>query len=355
MDATSRLGDDLDVSDDASQNPSPTDRIGRYLLDESIGVGGMGEVYKSRFFAAAGLVKDLCVKRIRAERLSRPGAVERFIEEARLSMSLNHANVVAVFDFGRTGDEHYLAMEWVDGADLKVILEQARQDDDPLSSEVVAHVGAEVARALAYAHGLDTTLGRSVVHQDVKPANILISRAGDVKLSDFGVATLTGLDADRPAGTRRYMAPERLRGEAAHPRIDIYSLGVVLAEMLGIDPCESCEEALEGLEPPLGQLVCRMTAGDSVRRPASAREVANGLEEYVGKARAEGGGAPSEDLARRASRAAAAKTVRVEGVPLRPEASFLSESLTTDSIQRTIASEANETPESGPSGGMSRP
>lgn len=320
------------MSDEPRRSSTPPSRVGRYLLFERLGAGGMGEVYRARFIATAGVVKELCVKRIRAERLSRPGAVERFIEEARLSMSLTHSNIVSVFDFGRAGDEHYLAMEWVDGADLKVILDRAGPENGGLPPEVAAHLGAEVARALAYAHGLAATLGRSVVHQDVKPANILVSRAGDVKLSDFGVATLTGLGTGAPAGTRLYMAPERLRGELPHTGDDLYSLGVVIAETLGLGPQGPREPSVfDELEPPLGPLVRDLLAEDRAARPSAARQVANALEEYVSRARARGYGSPREELARLATRAAETRPARADqGRRFRTDASFVTGSLTPD-------------------------
>jgi serine/threonine protein kinase len=208
-------------------------RVGRYVLVESLGEGGMSHVHRARAYAAAGVTKDVCVKRIRDERLTRRGAVERFIEEARVSMSLAHGNIVPVFDFGRAGGEYFLAMEWIDGADLRAIAKDARVRGAPLRPEVVAHVGAEVARALAYAHDR----ARPVVHRDVKPANVLTSRHGEVKLGDFGIARAESrLHQTQPGlarGTPSYMAPEvHATQDQASIASDLFSVGIVLLEML---------------------------------------------------------------------------------------------------------------------------
>ncbi|MBZ0120394.1 MAG: serine/threonine protein kinase, partial [Sandaracinaceae bacterium] len=197
-------------------------RVGRYELLGPVGTGGMGEVHRARAFGAAGVVKHVCLKLIRGARLASPDALERFVEEARLSMQLAHGNIVPVFDFGRCDDGYYLAMEWVDGADAGALLR-----DGPLPPEVAAHVAGEIARALSYAH---TAEGRALIHCDVKPSNVLVSRAGDVKLADFGVATLIG-DPTR-SGTPAYMAPEQRAGAPVDARTDLYALGWLLAEMI---------------------------------------------------------------------------------------------------------------------------
>lgn len=155
----------------------------------------MGQVHRARAFGAGGVSKDLCIKRLRASLIAKRGAVERFVTEARHSMRLVHANIVPVFDFGRVGDDYFLAMEWVDGVDLARLLEH---EEGPLPAELAAHVCAEVARALDYAHTLDR---EPIVHRDVKPANILISRAGDVRLTNSA----------SPPRERRRGVPERPR------------------------------------------------------------------------------------------------------------------------------------------------
>lgn len=285
-------------------------RVGRYLLFESLGAGGMGEVHRARFYAAEGVVKELCVKRIRAELLEKRGAVERFIREARLSMSLTHGNIVSVFDFGRAGDEYYLAMEWVDGADLRRILEGLTEQERALQPFVAAHIVGEVARALAYAHELGGPDRESIVHRDIKPANVLIGRSGEVKISDFGVAAVAGDDRDRSAvGTKSFMAPEQDRGETPDPRVDLYALGLVLSTALGSS--NDAPSLGESTAPELTELIQRLLADDPNERPSSARHVANELEEFVSRARADGAGSPRDILAELAD-ATAERGNRVE-------------------------------------------
>lgn len=300
-------------------------RVGRYLLYETLGAGGMGEVHRARAFAAAGVVKDLCIKRIRAERLSHPGAVERFIAEARLSVQLAHGNIVPVFDFGRAGDEYFLAMEWVDGADLRMILAQAAEDGAALAPAIAAHVAAEVARALSYAHALGGKDGSRVVHGDIKPANVLISRSGDVKLTDFGVATAMG--GAGAGGTPAYMAPEQERGDPIDGRADLFALGVVLVEMLTLERPKRTKQGMkwreEDVPSELRSLVARLLATSPGDRPSSARDVAVELESFVGRARAAGGASPRDVLADAAVRGAEQRAIAREEVELGADASFL--------------------------------
>src|SRR5262249_19563504 len=161
--------------------------LGRYELLRPLARGGMADVFLARRRGAAGVEKRLVVKRIRPEHASNPRFVELFINEARLSVDLAHANIVPVFDFGRVGDELFLAMEYVDGRDLAAALQRAAERGAPLDPVLVAHIGAECCRGLDYAHG---RAGRRLVHRDVTPRNVLLSFAGEVKLTDFGVASL---------------------------------------------------------------------------------------------------------------------------------------------------------------------
>lgn len=268
-------------------------RLGRYALLGTVGRGGMGEIVRARAFGAGGATKELCLKRIHADRLARPGALERFVEEARLSLRLAHANIVAVFDFGRAGDEHYLAMEWVDGVDLRALLGDARARAEPLDRAVAAHVAAEIARALAYAHAL------GVVHCDVKPGNVLIARTGDVKLTDFGVATAARTSG--AGGTEGYAAPEQRARGAVTPASDLHALGVLLAEMLLGERPDGASDVVGQVAEPLEGLLVQMLDPEPARRPGDAADVARELERYVARERAARGIAPRDELARRAA------------------------------------------------------
>lgn len=196
---------------------------GRYRLVELLGQGGMATIYRA---TDAQLHRDVAVKVLRPEYGRDPDFVARFRQEAQAAASLSHPNVVGVYDFGASADGPYIVMELVDGEDVATLL--ARHG--PLPPRQAAQLTAEAARALAAAHA------RGIVHRDVKPGNILISSDGRVKVADFGIArawadarlTLPGVTL----GSVHYFSPEQALGEQATERSDIYSLGVVLYELL---------------------------------------------------------------------------------------------------------------------------
>jgi len=273
---------------------TPKERLGRYELLGSLGSGGMGDVHRARAYGAAGTVKELCIKRIRPSRLSDAGAVARFVSEARLSMRLSHNNIVPVFDFGRADGQYFLAMEWVDGSDLRSLLRAGR-----LPPCVAGHVAAEVARALDYAHALPESAGGPLIHRDIKPANVLISCAGDVKLVDFGVAVAGCMDTDGRSGTLAYMAPEQARGESVDARADLFALGVVLAEMLGLGRPRRPEDLPDETPPAMASVLRRLLAENREARPSSAKAVASELEDLVAHRRIAGDEAPRDSLRER--------------------------------------------------------
>ncbi|HUJ63479.1 MAG TPA: serine/threonine-protein kinase, partial [Kofleriaceae bacterium] len=204
--------------------------LGRYELLRPLARGGMAEVFLARR-RAAGVEKWLVVKRMRPERAGDARFLDLFVREARLSMSLAHQNIVPVFDFGRIDDQVFLAMERIEGRDLGSTLARAGR---PLPPLVAAFIAAECCQALDYAHrrrGADgAPLG--IVHRDVTPRNVLLSWAGEVKLTDFGIAALAGDHPSKVIGTPAYMAPEQARGETLDARADVYAVGLVLREAL---------------------------------------------------------------------------------------------------------------------------
>lgn len=278
------------------------DRVGRYLLLDSLGKGGMGEVYRARSLAAAGVVKELCVKRITPERLQSETAVQRFIAEARVAAMMSHSNVVAVFDFGRSGDEFFLAMEWIDGVDLRAAIKSASREAKRFAMHEAAYIAGCVARALAYAHGME---GGGVVHGDLKPANVLLSKDGNVKLTDFGAAATAG--SSIVAGTPEYMAPESGKGSTLHPESDLFALGVMIKEMLCLDRLASVQTATTQDDPwaddrcreAMASLLAEMTAEDVSLRAHAARDVASRLEAIASYGRASGAPAPVDAVAQR--------------------------------------------------------
>jgi serine/threonine-protein kinase len=212
-----------------------TQLVRRYDIGGLIAEGGMAEIVAASAVTEAGVSKRVALKRIRTGQSGDPQFVARFFDEVRLAMQLSHANVVQVFDFGRTeGNEFFLAMEFVEGVDVQRL--RRATGGERLPPAEALHVVAQMLRGLDYAHRRTDTDDRplGIVHLDVKPANVLVSFEGEVKLTDFGVAR--SRDVRRPiegiSGTIPFMSPEQTRGEALDLRSDVFSAGVVLYTLL---------------------------------------------------------------------------------------------------------------------------
>lgn len=207
----------------------------------------MAEVFKAKSFGVEGFEKVLVIKCILPKLAESPAFVDMFVHEAKLAVRLSHANIVQVFDLGRvdhpTGEptSYYIAMEYVPGLDLASVLLRCRRGKIPIPLGMAAYVAAEVAKALDHAHRRRDEQSRplGIVHRDISPQNVLLSWEGEVKVTDFGIAKAkTGLDdeaeakAGRVRGKLAYMSPEQSRGEVLDGRSDLFSLGVVLYEMI---------------------------------------------------------------------------------------------------------------------------
>ncbi len=295
------------MSERSKAEPS-AEIFGRYLLGPRLGSGGMGIVHAATWIGPEGVARQVCVKRVRAGAAAQAARVRLFVNEARLSLSLSHGNVVQTLDFGRVGDEYFLALELVDGTDLGTVLAAERTAGAGVPPEVAAHVAEAVAAGLAHAHA------KGVVHRDVKPGNVLLSRSGEVKIADFGVAALVGDRALR--GTAGYMAPEQAAGEPADERSDLFAVGLILHEMLtghaaygGGDEAAVLARAREARIEPLAaavpadlvDVVRRLTERDPARRLQTASELADRLGAFVAGARAAGAAPPTRWIATRAA------------------------------------------------------
>ncbi|MGE5126065.1 MAG: serine/threonine-protein kinase [Betaproteobacteria bacterium] len=235
--------EDLDA---AAGAPSPSSELpprgaefGPYQLLERVAVGGMAEVFKAKRTGVQGFEKVVAVKRILPHLSENEDFVEMFVHEAKVVAGLTHPNIVQIFDLGRIGRSYYIAMEYVHGRDLRTVGVRAREKGLRLPLDLSLRVVSQVCAALEYAHRKKDERGRpmEIVHRDVSPPNILISFEGDVKLVDFGIAK-AATKAARPndsgvlRGKLLYMSPEQAWGRPIDGRSDVFSLGLVLYELV---------------------------------------------------------------------------------------------------------------------------
>lgn len=203
----------------------------RYDVLDRIAVGGMAEVFLAKAYGAHGFEKTIAIKRILPELASDPEFAARFIAEAKVAVRLSHANIVQVLDFGRIGESLFIAMEYVDGLDLAAMLRKFKDEGRQVPLPAAFHIAIEIIRALDFAHG------HNVVHRDVSPSNILVSRAGEVKIADFGIAVAAQPHRGGHSGPRkvmgkwRYMSPEQARGDTLDTRSDLFSAASVIYEL----------------------------------------------------------------------------------------------------------------------------
>ena len=219
----------------------------RYELVERIAVGGMAEVFRAKAYGPHGFEKVLAIKRVLPGLVADPKFERRFIAEAKLAASLTHANIVQVVDFSRFGQSLYIVMEYLDGGDVASLLERTRERGAQMPLAAAIHVAVELLKGLEFAHR------RGVVHRDVSPSNILLSRAGEAKIGDFGIAQAVGFDMTRSLrimGKWRYMSPEQTRGLDLDARTDVFSAGAVIHEVLTgqrLFPGNDAEEIVRNL------------------------------------------------------------------------------------------------------------
>jgi hypothetical protein len=282
------------------------DVLGKYLLHERIGAGGMAEVFRASYSPEGGFEKTVAIKRVLPAYASDEDFVALFRQEAALCSRLNHPNVVQVLDFGRFADTYFLAMEYVDGLTLKRIIDVHRGRGLPLPA--VTYVGHELLRALEYVHQRTGPDGKPLrlVHRDVNPPNVLVSQLGEVKLTDFGIAragavarvTQAGLIKGKPG----YLAPEQVEDAPLDGRADLFAVGVTLHEALTGVPLFSSgateKELLEvfdlpirkpsqvraGVPPELDAIVLKLLERDVARRTPSAKQAADALAALTGAA-----------------------------------------------------------------------
>jgi serine/threonine protein kinase len=279
--------------------------FGKYFLVDKISTGGMAEVFKAKTYSHGGFENLLVIKRILSHLGEDQEFVDMFIDEAKVSVALQHANVVHLYDFGRIGDDWFMAMECLDGKDVRSILRQLARKRRFLPIEYAIYVASEACKGLEYAHRKTDLQGRpyGIVHRDVSPSNILVSYEGDVKVADFGIAKAQFSSLDTVGGVLKgkyeYMSPEQASGRSMDLRSDLFSLGIILHEMLTgrrlfktgsefttlerIKACEVAPPSYVNARVPeaLDRIVMKALARLPEDRYKNAAEMGQALQDYL--------------------------------------------------------------------------
>jgi eukaryotic-like serine/threonine-protein kinase len=277
--------------------------FGKYELLHRLRLGGMAEVWKARESVPPG--RTLALKRILPSFTDEADYVAMFVDEARLCMRLAHPGIVRAYELGQIGDEHFIALELVEGQDLGALIRVAREREEPLGVALACRIAIAVCEALHYAHELCDEHGAplGIVHRDVSPQNVLVSYDGEVKLIDFGIAKsseqLMRTQAGLLKGKHGYLSPEQASGQSVDRRSDLFSLGICLYELLAarrlfqgssdfstIGKVRNAEiPALESVNrevpPELATIVHRALARERGARFQSAAEMRRALLGFV--------------------------------------------------------------------------
>jgi serine/threonine-protein kinase len=239
----------------------------------------MAEVFKATSESAHGYMKEVAIKRVLPSLAQNTRFIRMFLDEAKLSLHLNHPNIVHVFDLGRAGETYFIVMEYVDGIDVRDMVTTLRNRDEQLSPQEVAFIALEISKGLHHAHNCTDEEGNElkVVHRDVSPPNLLVSREGEVKITDFGIAKARSrVEETGPKvvkGKFSYLSPEAASGETVDQRSDIFSLGTVMWELLTKRKLFNGETDVEVLN--------KVKAADIPDIETLDREVPNGLKSIL--------------------------------------------------------------------------
>ncbi len=212
--------------------------FGKYLLLDRINIGGMAEVWRGKTFGAGGFERIVAIKRILPNIAEDEEFITMFIDEAKITVQLTHANIAQIYELGKISTSYFIAMEYIPGKDLRTIFDRCRKKGEPAPVPLTCYVISKVCEGLDYAHRKKDGMGRdmNIVHRDVSPQNVLISYEGEVKVIDFGIAKAAGKATKTQAGILKgkfgYMSPEQIRGLPLDRRSDIFAVGVCLYEML---------------------------------------------------------------------------------------------------------------------------
>jgi tRNA A-37 threonylcarbamoyl transferase component Bud32 len=275
--------------------------FGKYFLTEKLATGGMAEIYLGKLVGPGGFEKQLVIKQIHPKLTGQRHFVDLFVAEAKTLVTLAHGNIVPVYELGVIEDTYFIAMEYIDGPTLYRLTERLAQRDELMDPAVAAWVTARILEGLDYAH----RKGEGVIHRDLSPRNVMLSRDGEVKLVDFGIAVTLGAPGEGevaqapPTGSFPYMSPEQVRREPLTGQTDLFSVGVLLWEMLvgarlfaRLDPDETLAAVTTGEIPrpsserpeipsKLDDVVMRALERDKTARWATAGDMLDALQRYL--------------------------------------------------------------------------
>jgi eukaryotic-like serine/threonine-protein kinase len=279
----------------------------RYTITERLDHGGMAEVFRGVAESMEGFKKNVAIKRVLPNLTKNQKFVSMFLDEARLSLFLQHANIVQVFDISRTPDNAYfLVMEFVDGCNLKSLIERQKQKGRRIEIAHTIYIVMEACKALQYAHGLEhpeTNEPLGIVHRDISPPNILLSKNGEIKLVDFGLAKantqIESTDQGVVKGKFSYLSPEAASGVDVDHRADVFAIGIILWELFtgrrlfyGDTDYQTVELVRQArvpsiaalnpeIEPELEAIVRKSLAKDVSDRYQSAADLGDALAQYL--------------------------------------------------------------------------
>ena len=270
-----------------------------FRIVRTIAAGGMGSVYEARQIGAAGFEKRVAIKTILPEYSDDRRFVDLFIQEAKLVADLVHENIVQIYQFGLSSEGYYIVMEYINGLPLAEFIRLHTATGGRLPEELAVFITSRIARGLAYAHSRVDRQGApmNIVHRDICPSNILVTTEGLPKLADFGIAKAATQVVRAKGGKRTYMSPEQAAGGPLDSRSDIYSLGLVLFELLALRqarapwPDQLADAAREGrvdwpslpatVSEPVRTVLERMLQREPLRRYAATDQVAYDLEYLI--------------------------------------------------------------------------
>lgn len=275
-----------------------------YVLLDLIGAGGMAEVYKCKLIGQRGFEKLIVLKKLNSQVAEDSEIVSSFIDEARLAALLEHENIATIYDFGEMDGSYFIAMEYLFGKDLQSVIRRARETGGAMDVEMALMVASKICEAMEYAHTLKDLQQRplNIIHRDLTPHNVFITYEGKVKIIDFGIARAELFDNRTKAGVVKgkvsYMSPEQLAGGNIDHRSDIFSIAILLYEMLSgqrmyrgdtatlIRKCmeveyEPLEEVLPGLQPELYSVLHKGLEKDRTLRYQSCREMGEAIDDCL--------------------------------------------------------------------------